>query len=139
MKRFFTLMLCLILTSTLCCGVASANTSASDYLSTYSATLFTGKSSGQLRLDFDVTGKPNATTIGVSQIDLYKENGTFVKTIVGSERNGLVVSGHVHVYSYYFSATAGQKYYAEVWFSAQDDDGGGDGRIVTTNVATAKS
>ena len=139
MKRFFSLMLCLILTSTLCCGVANASTNASDYLSTYSATLFTGNSRGQLRLDFDVTGKPNVTTIGVSQIDLYKEDGTFVKTIVGSERNGLIVSGHVHVYSYYFSATAGQKYYAEVWFSAQDDNGGGDGRIVTTNVATAKS
>ncbi len=139
MKRFFTLMLCLILTSTLCCGVASANTRASDYLSTYSATLFTGKSSGQLRLDFDVTGKPNVTTIGVSRIDLYKEDGSFVKTIGGSERNGLIVSGHVHVYSYYFSATAGQKYYAEVTIFGEDSTGTGDSRIVTTNVATAKS
>lgn len=139
MKRFCSLILCLVLTATLCCGVASANIQASDYLSTYNATLFTGKSSGQLRLDFNVSGKPNVATIGVSQIDLYKENGTFVKTIIGSERNGLITSGQIHVYSYYFSATAGQKYYAEVWFSAQDDDGGGDGRIVTTNVATAKS
>lgn len=138
MKRFSALILCLILTATLCCGVASASTEASDYLSSYSATLFTGKSSGQLRLDFNVSGKANVTTIGVSQIDLYKENGTFVKTIMGSERNGLITSGQIHVYSYYFSATPGQKYYAEVWFSAQDDNGG-DGRIFTTNAATAKS
>lgn len=138
MKRFFALILCLILTTALCCGVASANTKASDYLSSYSASLFTGDSSGQLRLDFNVSGKANVTTIGVSQIDLYKEDGTFVKTIVGTQGNGLVTTGHIHVYSYYFSATPGQKYYTEVTLFAKDSSGG-DARVYTTNVATAKS
>lgn len=137
MKRFCALILCLILTVSLCCGVASAR--ASSYLSGYNATLFTGNSSGQLRLDFDVTAKVNATEVGVSKIDLYKEDGTYVKSIMGSTKNGLITSGYYHVYSYYFSApTPGQAYYTKVTLFAKDSTGE-DGRIFTTNTATAKS
>lgn len=136
MKRFGAFMLCLLLIALLCCSVASAR--ASDYLMTYSASLFTGRTSGELRLDFNVSAKVDSTGIGISQIDVYKEDGTYVKSIFGSERNGLVTTGYHHMYSYYFNATAGEEYYTKVHIFAEDSTGG-DARVYTTNSATAKS
>lgn len=137
MKRFGALMLSLLVILSLCCGTASAR--ASDYLRSYSATLFTGNNSGELRLDFDVFAKVDSTAIGVSRIDVYrKSDDSLVKIIMGSESNGLVTTGYSHMYSYYFNATAGVEYYTKVHIFAEDSTGG-DARVYTTNSATAKS
>lgn len=139
MRRFSALILSLILTATFCCGFANAVTRASDYLISYNATLYTGDSSGQLRLDFEVTASRAVTSYGISKIQIYTEDGDWVKTITGSKSNGLLsTSGRFYAYSYYTKVTAGERYYAEVTFMGKDASGS-DSKLFITNTATAAS
>ena len=136
MKKFASLFLCLILTATICCGVAGAR--ASNYLKVYSAALITGDSRGQLELNYNEAAKTTVTSIGVSKIELYTADGDHVKTIYGSTSNGLMYSsGLSHYDTYTISATAGEEYYAVVTFKAGNSSGSGTGTY-TTGVAMAK-
>lgn len=135
MRRFSALVLSLVLAATLCCGFASARASA--YLTSYNAKLYTGDSSGQLRLDFDVTASRAVTSYGISKVWIYSEDGDLVKTITGSKSNGLLSSsGRFFANSYYTNVTAGERYYAEITFIGKDANGS-DSKPYTTNVATA--
>ena len=136
MKKIGSLFLCLIVTVTLCCGLASAR--ASNYLKLYGATLVTGDSRGQLELNYNVSAKTIVTSIGVSKIELYTADGDYVKTIYGSTSNGLMYSsGLSHYDTYTISATAGEEYYAVVTFKAGNSSGSGTGTY-TTGIAMAK-
>ena len=136
MKKIGSLFLCLIITVTLCCGLASAR--ASNYLKLYGATLVTGDSHGQLDLNYNVSAKTMVTSIGISRIDLYTADGDYVKTIYGSTANGLMYSSGLSHYDIYtISATAGEEYYAEITFKAGNSSGSDTGTYIT-NIATAK-
>lgn len=80
-----------------------------------SASMDPGAKPGQLYINDDITAKNIASAVGVSSIVIYKSDGTYVTTIVGSEYNGLISSGIKHMGTYtYSSAISGQYYYAVV-------------------------
>ena len=138
MKRAFMIFLSMLLTVSLCCGLSSATSRASEYISDYEANLFTGSSSGELRLDFMINVTKSCTSYGISRIRLYTEDGDFIKSITGSKSNGLLTgSGRTYLSDYDISATSGERYYAVVTFYASDANGS-DSKTYTTNVAMAK-
>ncbi len=139
MKRIITLIVCVALTTSLCCLSANASTKASDHLRSYSATLYTGNSRGQLQLSFNVYAYSTSTSIGISQVKVYKSDGSYVKTIQGSTSNGLLASSRRSFSNTYnLAVEAGKNYYLEVTFTAKDSSGS-DSKTYTTNTAAAAS
>ena len=63
---------------------ASAQMNASEYIAITYAGLGQGTSSGQLRVNYSITGTKTMDTIGVSKIQVYKSNGTLYQTIYGT-------------------------------------------------------
>lgn len=137
MKRFTVLSICLIVMVSLFCGSANATTYASDYLSDYHATLSTGVYSGQLKLTFYTTSLRSMTSIGISNIEVYSSDGSYVKAINGSTSNGLLANfTYVHNGTYTITATPGESYYLQVTFVAKDSSGE-ESKQYTTNTAVA--
>jgi hypothetical protein len=78
------------------------------------------------------------TSIGVSRIDVYSSDGSFVKSVNGSTSNGLLASGtSIHSGTHTIKVSSGQRYYLEVTFIAKNSLGS-DSKWTTTNTATAR-
>lgn len=138
MKRSISIAFCAILLISLFCGPAKAATYSSEYLYDYSASLSTGNRSGELSLTFYLYSRSSMTSMGVSRIDVYSADGSFVKSVNGSTSNGLLASGTSgHSGTHTIKVTSGQRYYLEVTFMAKNSSGS-DSKSFTTNVATAK-
>lgn len=105
---------------------------ASAYLSRYIATLSEGTASGQLDIAFSVTASGVMTKVGVSRIDIYRANGSFVTSISGSTANGLLTSSSMHHSgTYTYNGISGISYYAKVTVYAGNATGS-DSRTITT-------
>jgi hypothetical protein len=138
MKRSISIAFCAILLISLFCGPAKAATYSSEYLRYYNASLSTGKYSGELSLNFDAYARDSMTSIGVSRIDVYSSDGSFVKSVNGSTSNGLLASGtSIHSGTHTIKVSSGQRYYLEVTFIAKNSLGS-DSKWTTTNTATAR-
>lgn len=137
MKRVLSSALALIMAIACCCGVASASTHASLTLSAYSVMLYSGDSRGVISVDYEVRANMFVDSLGVESIRIFEEDGTYVTTINGTIRSGLIcVDSDVHKSFYETTLTAGTSYYAEVTIFARD----GiiyDSRTITTNTVTA--
>lgn len=136
MKRILTLPLALLTVITCCLTMASATNNvlprASLTLTGYAATMKAGSTSGELRISYDVAATMLANKVGVSEIKIYKANGTCVATITGSTSNGLVrTSYNTHKGTYSYFATPGTNYYAVVTVFAETSTAY-DSRDVTT-------
>ena len=132
-KRSVTLVLALV--AILSCISVSAR--ASIYLFNYSATAY-GSDTGEITIEFDVTGNQISDRIGASKITLYRDNGRMVEAITGSVNNGLIIkSDSSHFGSHTFDhLTPGESYYAEVTVFAEYN-GGSDSRVIETNSVRA--
>ena len=139
MKRFFSLLSCVLLISMLCCVNVNAEiTRSSEYIRSCRGSLESGSSRGKIDLSFTITATKSMTSLGISQVDVYKSDGTFVKTIYGSTSNGLLSnSGQRFTGSYTIALSSGETYYTELTFIAKDSSGS-DTNTITTNTATAK-
>ena len=109
---------------------------ASAYISSYSVRILNG-GSGELKVDFDVTGTGTMTKIGATCIKIYKSNGSYVATIwnTDSGRNGMLGSNkayHSDVETY--TVTPGS-YYVKVSIYAKNSSGS-DAITVTTGCKT---
>ena len=67
---------------------------------------------------------------------LYKDNGSYVKTITGTKTNGLLSSGYGYSGAYTIKATAGEHYYLELTF-IDSNTSDSDYKTYTTNTAMA--
>ena len=112
---------------------------ASDYLNGYGASFYPGSTKGSVRVAFTVTATRHSDRVGVSELVIYKSNGSRVATISGTVSNGLMCEDttfHMGDYTYY--GEAGVSYYAKLTIYAERD-GGSDSRIYLTNTCTAPS
>lgn len=137
-KKIIVSLLVISLTFISICGGAMANTKASDYLTEYGAALIATQTKGKYDVFFDITATDTSDSLGVSQIKIYKSDGTYVTTIKGTTENGLVREGscsHTGVYTRY--GVSGNSYYAEVTVFAKRGSGS-DSRTITTNTITVK-
>lgn len=141
-KKLISIFACLILSIMCFSQVACAtenSTRASHYLTSYGATLYADSSNytGTLNIEFDVVATQRSDYVGVSELIIYKSNGSRVATITGSTRNGLLCADTVaHAYTYSYNGTPGTSYYAVLTMYAERD-GGSDSRTYTTNTCVA--
>lgn len=141
MKRYriilFTIVVMLAITN-FCGATASASVvRSSPTLSSYSAVATQGSSTGKIIITYDVCANAIASSLGVSKIEIYKSNGTYVTTIYPTSLNGLKTTNAMwHRSSYTYTGTSGTSYYAEVTVFATID-GVTDSRTVTTNTVKA--
>jgi len=140
-KRLLTIVLSLAIALSVCSGVAMADTAedlrSSPTLFRYSAIITQGSSAGKIVITYDVTANIAADSLGVSQMKIYKSDGSYVTTIRATAQNNFKASNTVrHRSSYTYTGISGTYYYAEVTIFATID-GVTDSRTVTTNTVQA--
>lgn len=131
----------LSLVGLLCQAVSAIELSprASDYLDGYGAAMYAGSVKGSVRIDFTVSATERSDYVGVSELVIYKSNGSRAATITGTVSNGLLREDCVlqmNEYTYY--GEPGVSYYAILTMYAERD-GGSDSRRYLTNTCTAPS
>lgn len=140
-KRILSTFLVVIMVLSCCYitafAIDASDTRASLTLSSYGAGLTAGSSSGVIAVNYDVRSSKLADSLGVESIAIYKSNGDYVTTITGSTSNGLIRSdSSIKAGDYYYTATSGVSYYAEVTVFAEVGSEY-DSRTVTTGTVKA--
>lgn len=137
MALVFTSLILLI--ASLCQAATAIEISprASEYLSGYGASLYQGDASGSVRVEFTVSANEKADRVGVSNLSIYKGDGTFVASVKGSVVNGLIAKDiKTHIGGYTFYGERNTVYYMVLTMYAEFD-GGSDSRQYTTNQCRA--
>lgn len=110
---------------------------ASPTLNAYNAIATQGSSAGKIVITYDVTANITADSLGVSQMKIYKSDGSYVTAIYATALNNFKASNTVrHRSSYTYTGISGTYYYAEVTVFATID-GVTDSRTITTNTVQA--
>lgn len=137
-KRILPFALAIACVFSMCIGATFAQEArASTTISVYSASASQGSGSGKIKINFDIQANSTANSLGVSSIEIYKSDGTYVTTINGNTSNGLTRNNASrHKSSYTYTGTSGTSYYAEVTVFAKIGSDY-DSRTVTT--ATVKA
>lgn len=137
-KRFLPLGFVAAILITLCSGVAFASEArASKTLTRYNAIALSGDNKGEIKISYDVMASGEADRVGVSSIEIYEEDDTYVTTITGTLANGLLrANAGRHISTYTYKGTSGVTYYAKVTVYAKIGSDS-DSRTVETNTATA--
>lgn len=137
-KRLSAFIAITVLVFSFCINYAFAfENRASKTLTSYGVTLAAGKTSGEIRISYDVCASKIADSVGISTLEIYKSNGIRVSTITGTTRNGLVNNDNSCCMSTYsYTGSSGTSYYvvATVFAEIGDDY---DSRVVTTKIVTA--
>lgn len=107
---------------------------ASNYISSYSAYVEAGSTTGSLKVQFNITATGKMTSLGASKIQIYNSSGTCVKTFYSTSTTGMMASNRFSYSSSvtYTGATSGAKYYAVITFKASNSSGGDSGTYTTS-------
>lgn len=137
-KRIMSFVIALVLLATSSTVATAVELRSSPTLAIYSAMITKGKTAGKIIISYDVNANTEAEEVGVSSIEIYKAaNDSYVTTITGSTRNGLITTDSVrHRSSYTYSGTSGVEYYAIVTVYAKIN-GVSDSKEYTTNSCKA--
>lgn len=132
-------VLCLILAVALAlalCGVSLAAVQGSTTLAAYGVWAYTGDNSGELDIDYEISANSWASSMGISELKIYKSDDTYVTTIYGNTTNRLMAKGITDMNrTYTYKGTPGTTYYAVAKVEATIGTDY-DYRYVTTNTAT---
>lgn len=109
---------------------------ASAYISSYSVSIING-GSGQLKVDFDVTGTGTMAKIGATCIKIYTCSGSHIATIwnFNPGRSGMLGSNKIYHSDVETYAVTPGSYYAKVSIYAKNSSGS-DEIVVTTGCKT---
>lgn len=132
-KRLFSLGFVVVFMLSMCCVNANAiETRASTTLSLFTASTSKGDNKGEVKINYDVQASKMADEVGISTIEIYESDGSYVTTITGTTRNGLIRTGTTrHKSTYVYKGTSGVSYYAVVTgYATVGSDS--DDRTVTT-------
>lgn len=137
-KRLYSVALMVALMFTAFVGTAlAADYRASMTLTQFTTTASKGVQSGEIKISFDVIANNSVDSLGVSSIKIYKDDDTYVTTIIGTTGNGLIRGNNARLSSsYVYTGTSGTTYYAIVTgFASAGSDY--DSRTVRTNSVKA--
>ena len=137
-KRFLSFALMTALVLSLCGGAAvAAETRASDTIRSFTLSLVEGEGAGEVKIKFDVRANSTADEIGISSIVIYKTDGSYASTIMGTKGNGLILTNTSrHNSSYTYKGTSGTSYFARVTCTATIGSSS-DSKTLDTNKVTA--
>ena len=119
------------------CGSQRSGDPCSTTFSLFIASASKGDSAGEIKINYDVQASQPADQVGISSIKIYKSDGTYVTTITGTTKNGLIRTGAGrHKSTYIYKGSSGTSYYAVVTgFATVGSDS--DSRTVTTGTVQA--
>lgn len=119
-KRLLFVLVALSLLLSICSMPAIAIESrASTTLLYYNAKVSQGNSAGEVEVSYDVQANTKASQVGVSSIEIYKADDTYVTTITGTVDNDLIrENASRHRSSYIYTGISGTYYYAVVTVTA---------------------
>ena len=109
---------------------------SSAYITNTSATTIGGN--GTITVNFNIVAKSPMTSLGATKIEIKNSSGAVMRTFYATSSNNMLASnkaGHTGSVTY-SSATSGAKYYAIVYFKAENSSGS-DTRTKITGYATA--
>ena len=136
--RFLCFSVALVFILSLCCSTAFAiEDRASKTLSHHAVVVSEGSDSGEIDITYDVQASKLADKVGVSSIKVYKSGGSYVTTITGTIRNGLIgTDANRHRSTYTYQGVSGESYYFVLTvFATIGSDS--DSRTATTNTIKA--
>lgn len=115
-KRILSLGLVVAAVLSMCCvGASAVEPRASTTLFLVTASTSKGSNTGEIKINYDVQASKKADEVGVSSIEIYRSNGSYVTTITGTTENGLIRTGTTrHRSTYVYTGTSGTSYYAVV-------------------------
>lgn len=120
-----------------CVGANAAEPRASTTIFLFIASTSKGDDKGEVKINYDVQANKMADEVGISTIEIYESDGSYVTTITGTTRNGLIRTDTTrHKSTYIYKGTSGVSYYAVVTgFATIGSDS--DDRTVTTGSTKA--
>ena len=136
--RFLSFSIAMVLILSIGYDVAYAvEARASKTLAHYNVLVLEGDDSGEIDITYDVQASKIVDKAGVSSIKVYKSNGSYVTTITGTTRNGLIgTDTNRHRSTYTYQGVSGESYYFVLTiFATIGSDS--DSRTVTTNTVKA--
>lgn len=134
MTKRFVKIIAVVLMLTLCLSSTAFAVEArnSNYISTASASAF--RSSNTITVNFSIRATGAMTKLGASMIEIKNSSGVTVKTFHAASTSGMTTSSATSFSgSVTYSGTAGEQYYAVVYFIASNSSGYG-----TTSRTTSK-
>lgn len=137
-KRIISLGLVVVFVFAMCCESAwAAETRASTTLGLFTASTSKGDNTGEVKINYDVRASKMVDEVGISSIEIYESDGSYVTTITGTTGNGLIRTDTTrHKSTYIYKGTSGVSYYAVVTgFATVGSDF--DDRTVTTGSTKA--
>jgi len=140
-KKLAQIFVCLVLMAATICQTAFAaenSTQASLYLDNYGAIMSAGaRGTGIIYIDYEVTATRISDKVGISKIEFYLSDDTYVTTIDGTVKNKLLIEDElVHAGTYTFTGISGKYYYAVLTMYAERN-GGSDSKLYTTKTIKA--
>lgn len=131
--------LCLILSALLAFGMYSsclAATQASPTLAAHGIWATPGDNSGELDITYEVEANYRADSLGISVLEIYRSNGTYVTTIYGTVENRLMAKNLTTINrTYTYKGDPSTTYYAVATIEATIGSDY-DSRIRVTGTAT---
>lgn len=136
--RFLCFSVAMVFILSIGCDIAyAAEARASKTLAHYTVLVSEGDDSGEIDITYDVQASKIADKAGVSSIKVYKSDDSYVTTIRGTTRNGLIgTDTNRHRSTYTYQGVSGESYYFVLTvFATVGSDS--DSRTVTTNTIKA--
>lgn len=138
MKRFLSAILVLTLIFSMCSAAFAEEITprANPYINSKSGSIACA-GSGKININFRVNASDVMTTLGASKIELYKADGTWLKTFYSSAfANMLGANTYTYASSVSYNGVSGESYYAVITFYASCDRGSSTATY-TTNTTKA--
>lgn len=134
MKRFLSAILVLTLIFSMCSAAFAEEITprANPYINSKSGSIARA-GSGRININFLVNASDVMTTLGASKIELYKADGTWLKTFYSSAfANMLGSNTFTYGSSVSYNGVSGESYYAVITFYASCDRGSSTSTYTTT-------
>ena len=144
MKRIVTSILSMVIVLSLALPASASDmqVNASDYISSYSASV-QADGGGDITIYFDIVGIGCMDQIGATEIYLYEKNGTLTKLVATYSYTDSAYADAMMGYDVYwkmgnvsYDGISGREYYARVYYIS-GVNGGSDTRFQLTKTITA--
>lgn len=135
MIKRFSKIIAIVLMLTLCLSsfAMAVDARSSAYIKSFSASASGG--SGKITVSFNIKATDTMSKLGASMIEIKNSNGVTVKTFHAATTSGMTTSDTVTFNgSVTYSGTAGEQYYAVVYFIASNSSGYDTASCTTSKV-----
>ncbi len=135
-KRLFSAILVLTLIFSMCSAAFAEEITprANPYIGRKTGSI-SSAGSGKININFSVDSADIMTTLGASKIELYKADGTYLKTFYSSAYPNMLGSNtYTYGSSVSYNGVSGESYYAVITYYASCSKGSSTSTLTTLTV-----